>query len=162
MGVIAILINRIRESFGFGVASVSLVPALLSYAIAWLAVSMFLPRATGDPGALLPARTPSPRCMPSASSTSDRLDRVGQLHGAFGATVVTLGWVFILGRVIIISMELNAAFYDRHGSISQVVFSLPLLRIVPHRSPRICRFFDLTGQAATRTVTWQNRLGTGS
>ena len=54
IGVIAILIGRIRESFGLGPASASFVPALLIYAIAWLGVSMFLPRATEDPGALLP------------------------------------------------------------------------------------------------------------
>jgi hypothetical protein len=54
IGVIAILIGRVRESFGLGLASASFVPALLIYAIAWLGVSMFLPRATEDPGALLP------------------------------------------------------------------------------------------------------------
>jgi uncharacterized BrkB/YihY/UPF0761 family membrane protein len=43
IGVIAILIGRVRESFGLGLASASFVPALLIYAIAWLGVSMFLP-----------------------------------------------------------------------------------------------------------------------
>ena len=149
IGVIAILIGRIRESFGLGVATVSFLPALLIYAIAWLGVSMLLPRATEDPGALLPgcmlvALTLTVMHAVSELYLPDRIDHASQLYGAFGATVVTLGWFFILGRAVIISMELNAAIYDRHGSISQVVFSLPVLRILARRSLRVRRFFDLT------------------
>jgi uncharacterized BrkB/YihY/UPF0761 family membrane protein len=149
IGVIAILVNRIRESFGLGLASASFLPALLIYTIAWLGVSMFLPRATGDPGALLPgcllvALTLTVMHAVSELYLPDRIDRASQLYGAFGTTVVTLGWFFILGRAIIISMELNAAIYYRYGSVSQVVFSLPVLRILARRSPQIRRFFDLT------------------
>lgn len=149
IGVIAILIGRIRESFGLGLASASFVPALLIYAIAWLGVLMFLPRATEDPGVLLPgcvlvALTLTVMHAVSELYLPDRLDRASRLYGAFGATVVTLGWFFILGRAVIIAMELNAAIYDRYGSVSQVVFSLPVLRILARRSPRVRRFFDLT------------------
>jgi membrane protein len=149
IGVIAILIGRIRESFGIGLASASFLPALLIYAIAWLGVSMFLPRATEDPGALLPgcllvALTLTVMHAVSELYLPDRLDHASQLYGTFGATVVTLGWFFILGRAVIIAMELNAAIYDRYGSVSQVVFSLPVLRILARRSPRVRRFFDLT------------------
>ena len=148
IGVIAILIGRVRESFGLGLASASFVPALLIYAIAWLGVSMFLPRATEDPGALLPgcvlvALTHTVMHAVSELYLPDRLDHASQLYGAFGTTVVTLGWFFILGRAVIIAMELNAAIYDRYGSISQVAYSLPVLRILGRRSPRIRRFFDL-------------------
>ena len=149
MGLIAIFIDRIRESFGLGLASVSFVPALLIYAIAWLGVSMFLPRATGDPGALLPgcvlvALTITVMHAVSELYLPDRIDRASQLYGAFGTTVVTLGWFFILGRAIIISMQLNAAVYDRYGSVSRVAFSWPVLRILARRSPHVRRFFDLT------------------
>jgi len=149
IGVVAILINRVRESLGLGLASVSFVPALLIYAIAWLGVSMFLPRATGDPGALLPGSVLVALTITTMHAVSelylpDRLDRASQLYGAFGATVATLGWFFILGRAVIISMELNAAVYDRYGSVSQVVFSLPVFRILARRSLRVRRFFDLT------------------
>jgi uncharacterized BrkB/YihY/UPF0761 family membrane protein len=149
IGVIAILINRVRESLGLGVATASFVPALLIYAVAWLGVSMFLPRATEDPGALLPgsvlvALTITVMHAVSELYLPDRIDRASQLYGALGTTVVTLGWFFILGRAIIISMELNAAIYDRYGSVSQVAFSLPVLRILARRSRRVRRFFDLT------------------
>jgi uncharacterized BrkB/YihY/UPF0761 family membrane protein len=148
MGVIAILINRVRESLGIGLAGASFVPALLIYAIAWLGVSLFLPRATEDPGALLPGAALVALTITAMHAVSelylpDRLDRASQLYGAFGTTVVTLGWFFILGRAIVISMELNAAIYDRYGSISQVAFSLPVLRILARRSSWIRRFFDL-------------------
>jgi len=149
MGLIAIFIDRIRESFGLGLASVSFVPALVIYAIAWLGVSVFLPRATQDLGALLPgcvlvALTITVMHAVSELYLPDRIDRASQLYGAFGTTVVTLGWFFILGRAIIISMQLNAAVYDRYGSVSRVAFSLPVLRILARRSPRVRRFFDLT------------------
>lgn len=149
IGVIAIIIGRIRESFGIGPASASFLPALLIYAIAWLGILMFLPRATEDPGALLPgclliALTLTVMQAVSELYLPDRIDHASQLYGTFGTTVVTLGWFFILGRAIIIAMELNAAIYDRYGSISQVVFSLPVLRTLARRSPRIRRFFDLT------------------
>ena len=149
IGVIAILIGRIKESFGIGPASLSFLPALLIYAIAWLGISMLLPRATEDPGALLPgcllvALTITVMHAVSELYLPDRLDHASQLYGAFGTTVVTLGWFFILGRAIIIAMELNAAIYDRYGSISQAAFSLPVLRGLARRSPRVRRFFDLT------------------
>lgn len=150
--MIAILIGRIRESFGLGLASVSFLPALLIYAIAWLGVSMFLPRATEDPGTLLPgcllvALTLTVMHAVSELYLPDRIDHASQLYGAFGTTVVTLGWFFILGRAVIISMELNAAIYDRYGSASQVAFSLPVVQILARRSPRVRRFFDLPGES---------------
>src|SRR6516164_6540927 len=150
IGVIAILIGRIRESFGLGPATASFLPALVIYAIAWLGVSMFLPRATEDPGALLPgcllvALTLTVMHAVSELYLPDRLDHASRLYGAFGATVVTLGWFFILGRAVIIAMELNAAIYERYGSVSQVAFSLPVLRVLARRSPRVRRFFDLPG-----------------
>ena len=147
IGVIAILIGRVRESFGLGLASASFLPALLIYALAWLGVSMFLPRATEDPGALLPgcllvALTLTVMHAVSELYLPDRLDHASRLYGAFGVTVVTLGWFFIFGRAVIIAMALNAAVYDRYGSISRVAFSLPVLRTLARRSPRIRHFFD--------------------
>ena len=43
---------------------------------------------------------------------------------------MTLGWFFILGRGIVLAMELNAAIYKRYGRTSQVVFSLPFFRVL--------------------------------
>ena len=72
------------------------------------------------------------------------LARAGELYGAVGTTVVTLGWFFILGRMVVVGMVLNSVIYERYGSVSTLLFSLPLLRILPRRSERLRRFFDLS------------------
>ena len=148
MTLIAILVNRVREDLGLGLAGLAFVPALVIYGLAWLGVSMMLPRATQDPGALLPgsllvAVTITVMHAVSELYLPDRLSRASQLYGAIGATVVTLGWFFILGRGIVLAMELNAAIYERYGSISQVVFSLPFFRVLARKSARLRRFFGL-------------------
>ncbi len=148
IAVIAILVNRVREDLGLGLAGLTFVPALVIYGLAWLGVSMMLPRATHDPGALLPgsllvALTITVMHAVSEFYLPDRLDRASQLYGAIGTTIVTLGWFFILGRGIVLAMELNAAIYERYGSISQVVFSLPFFRVLARKSARVRRFFGL-------------------
>jgi len=148
MAVIAILVNRVREDLGLGLAGLAFVPALVIYGLAWLGVSMMLPRATHDPGALLPgsllvALTITVMHAISEFYLPDRISRASQLYGAIGTTVVTLGWFFILGRGIVLAMELNAAIYERYGSISQVVFSLPFFRVLARKSARVRRFFGL-------------------
>ncbi len=148
IALIAILVNRVREDLGLGVAGLAFVPALVIYGLAWLGVSMMLPRATDDPGALLPgsllvALTITVMHAISEFYLPDRLDRASQLYGAIGTTIVTLGWFFILGRGVVLAMELNAAIYERYGSISQVVFSLPFFRVLARKSARVRRFFGV-------------------
>ena len=148
MALIAILVNRVREDLGLGVAGLAFVPALVIYGLAWLGVSMMLPRVTDDPGALLPgsllvALTITVMHAISEFYLPERLGRASQLYGAIGTTIVTLGWFFILGRGIVLAMELNAAIYERYGSISQVVFSLPFFRVLARKSARVRRFFGL-------------------
>ena len=148
IALIAIGVNRIRESFGLGAAGLSFLPALAIYAVAWTAVSLLLPRGTEDPGAVLPGAVLVAVTLAGMQAFSElylpeRLSRASQLYGEVGATIVTLGWFFILGRAIVVGMELNAAVYERYGSISQFVFGLPVLRSVAARSPRLRRFFDL-------------------
>ena len=148
MALIAILVNRVREELGLGIAGLAFVPALVIYGLAWLGVSMMLPRVTDDPGALLPgsllvALTLAVMQAISEFYLPDRLSRASRLYGTIGTTIVTLGWFFILGRGIVLAMELNAAIYERYGSISQVVFSLPFLRVAARKSARVRRFFGL-------------------
>jgi uncharacterized BrkB/YihY/UPF0761 family membrane protein len=69
--------------------------------------------------------------------------RASALYGAIGITAVTLGWFFILGRAMVLAMTLNAVIYERFGTISQAVFALPVLRVLPRKSRWIQRFFDL-------------------
>ena len=99
----------------------------------------------------------SPGCRRSASCTCpDRFDRASELYGAIGTTIVTLGWFFILGRAIVLAMAINAVIYERFGSISQFVFSLPVLRALPRRFEWFRRFFQLAAVTRAPAATCAN------
>jgi uncharacterized BrkB/YihY/UPF0761 family membrane protein len=147
VGLIAVLINRIRAELGLAVTSVSFLAAFVVYVLAWLAVSMMLPRSTHDPGSLLPGAALVAITMTGMQAISqlyipDRVSRASALYGAFGATVVTLGWFFILGRAIVLGMVCNAVIHERFGRITNFVFSWPVIRIL-RRSRLVRRLFDL-------------------
>jgi uncharacterized BrkB/YihY/UPF0761 family membrane protein len=147
IGLLAALINRIREDLGIGVASVSFLAAFCVYVVLWLAVSALLPRSSSDLGALLPGAALVALTLAAMQAVSqlylpDRLDRASQLYGSIGAAVVTLGWFFILARAIVLAMALDAVIHERFGRVTQFVFALPLLRFVG-RSARVRRLFDL-------------------
>jgi uncharacterized BrkB/YihY/UPF0761 family membrane protein len=155
IGVLAVLANRVREEFGLGVTSVSFLAVFALYAVAWMAITSLLPRATRDPSVLLPgavlvAATTTGMQAFSQFYLPDRIGRASELYGAVGSTIVTLGWFFILGRAVVIALALNAVVHERFGSVSQLVFSLPVLRILPRKSGWIRRYFGLdeerTGQ----------------
>jgi membrane protein len=146
--VLSVLANRVRQEFGIGVAGVSLLAVFALYAVAWMAVTSLLPRATRDPSVLLPGAVLVAATIVGMQAVSQfylpsQIGRASELYGAVGATIVTLGWFFILGRVIVIALSLNAVVHERLGSISQFVFSLPVLRILPRRSAWIRRYFGL-------------------
>jgi uncharacterized BrkB/YihY/UPF0761 family membrane protein len=119
-------------------------------------LSSLLPRATNDPGALLPGSALVGFTITAMQSVSQfylpsHLARAGELYGTIGATVVTLGWFFFLGRAVALSMALNAVLYEKFGSVSTWVFTWPVLRALARRSPRLRRFFDLdSGSSAGR------------
>ena len=136
------------KKVGLAVAGFSFLVTIAVYGLAWLALSMLLPRATSDPGASLPGAVLVGLTIAGMQSGSqlylpNRLGRASELYGAIGVTVVTLGWFFILGRAMILAMALDAVIHERFGTISQAFFSLPVLRILPRKSPWIRRFFDL-------------------
>jgi uncharacterized BrkB/YihY/UPF0761 family membrane protein len=151
MGAVVIVssaVNRVRREFGLAVAGVSFVAALAVYAVAWMAMSLQLPRRTHDPGAVLPGALVVGLVLAGMQAISqlylaDQIGRASALYGALAVTTVSLGWFFFLGRAIVFGMSLDAVVYERFGSISTFVFGLPLVRILPRRSAWIRRFFDL-------------------
>ncbi len=148
MGLLSIIVNRLREDYGLGVAVPSLIPAFIIYVAAWLGLSSFLPRGTRDPGALLPGSLLVAFSITAMQGLSelylpDKLSRASELYGAIGTTIVTLGWFFFLGRSIAFSMEINSVVFDHYGSVSTRLFSLPGVRLLPRRSARLRTFFDL-------------------
>jgi uncharacterized BrkB/YihY/UPF0761 family membrane protein len=148
MGLIAVLVNRIRDDLGLAVAGFSFIGALAAYFVAWMVISVLLPRPTTDPGALLPGAALVALVFTALHAVSElylpnHLSRASELYGAIGTTIVTLGWFFFLGRAIALAMILNAVLYERVGSVSTLAFSLPVIRILPRKFPRLRRFFEL-------------------
>ena len=85
MGLLAIMVNRVREDYGLSVASASLLPTLVIYVIAWIGVSSYLPRGTTDPGALLPGALVVAVTITAMQALSefylpDKLSRAGALR----------------------------------------------------------------------------------
>ena len=147
VGLVATVINRVRAELGLGVASVSFLAALVFYVVAWLIVSMVLPRGTKDPAALLPGAAIVAFTLTGMQAISQllipgRLSRASALYGTFGATIVTLGWFFILGRAIVLGIVCNAVIHERFGSIANFVFSWPVIRLL-RKSKLVRRVFDL-------------------
>jgi uncharacterized BrkB/YihY/UPF0761 family membrane protein len=148
IGLASAIVNRIRVEAGLGVAGLSFVAAFGVYVVAWMAMSMLLPRATPDPGALLPGAVLVALTLVAMQALSqlylaNQLSHASQLYGAIGTTVVTLGWFFFVGRAMVLGMSLDAVLYERFGSISQFAFSLPGVRVLPRKSKWIREFFDL-------------------
>ena len=107
-----------------------------------------LPRATNDPGALLPGAVLMGATLAAMQAISqlylpDRFGRASEMYGAIGTTVVTLGWFFFIGRAFVARLALDAVIHERFGSISRFVFALPLLRLIPRHSTLVRRIFDL-------------------
>lgn len=144
----ASVVNRLLRDQGLAVAGLSFVAVVALYGVAWMTISMLLPRATRDPGGLLPGALVVGVVIASMQAVSqlylsDKLGRASQLYGALATTIVTLGWFFFLGRAMVFAMSLNAVIYERFGSISQFVFGLPVVRVLPRKSRWIRDFFDL-------------------
>jgi uncharacterized BrkB/YihY/UPF0761 family membrane protein len=148
LALIAVLVAHIRDALGIAVTGVSLVVAFVVYVVAWLVVLLTLPSTTKDPSASLPGAVLLGLALVLMQAVSqlylpDRFARASQLYGAIGTAVVVLGWFFILGRVTVFALTVNAVVHEQFGSIADAVFALPGLRAVARRSARIRRFFDL-------------------
>jgi uncharacterized BrkB/YihY/UPF0761 family membrane protein len=116
--------------------------------VAWFVVSWSLPRGTTDPGALLPGAALTGLTLTALQWIMQyylpgRIERAADLTGSLGITIAALGYLFLIGRVMASSLILNAVVFERIGSVTGLVFALPVLRRVPERSPRLARFFDV-------------------
>ena len=106
IGLIALIVNRVRAELGVGVASISFLAAFALYVVAWMILHAMLPRGTNDPGALLPGAVLMGATLAAMQAISqlylpDRFGRASALYGAIGTTVVTLGWFFFIGRAFV-------------------------------------------------------------
>ncbi|WP_162942311.1 YhjD/YihY/BrkB family envelope integrity protein [Desertimonas flava] len=148
VGLVAVVVNSLRLHFGVGAASASFAVAAALYAGAWMVLSGLLPHPTSDPGVLVPGGLIVGIALAGMQAVSQlylprRFASASQLYGALGITVVTLGWFFIAARAMVMSFVVDAVVYERFGSVSRVVFALPVLRRLPSRWPQIGRVFQL-------------------
>jgi uncharacterized BrkB/YihY/UPF0761 family membrane protein len=147
--VVSSLINRFREDSGIAAATGSLILAGVVYALAWFVVTMTLPRSTTDPGALLPGAALFGVTMALLQwfmqfYLPNKISRSSTTMGSIGFAVAVLGYLFFIGRIMAASLILDAVMFEKFGSLSEVVFALPVLRALPRRYPKLRHFFDLS------------------
>lgn len=148
MAIAVAVVNRIRLAAGPAIAGTSLLAAAVVYGLAFFLVSTLLPRATTDPSALLPGAALVGVVMAAMQWFTqlylpDKLAHASNLFGAIGVAVVTLGSLFIVGRLFVAASLVNAVVWESFGSIAGIVFGLPGVRRIPGRVPAVVRFFDL-------------------
>jgi uncharacterized BrkB/YihY/UPF0761 family membrane protein len=147
IALVSAVIGRLRDN-GAAIAATSFLVGFVFYVVAWLILSMLLPAAR------TPIRVPRARAVilggvltamqfVSQIYLPGKFSHAPELYGAIGITLVTLGWFFILGRTMMFSLSVDAVIYERFGSITQFVFSLPLLRLIPRKSARLRKLFGL-------------------
>jgi uncharacterized BrkB/YihY/UPF0761 family membrane protein len=164
MFVAAAVLNRVRLDSGLAAATTSLVVTGLFYVLGWFVVTWTLPRSTRDPGALLPGAIAMGVSMAvllwfMQFYLPDRISRSSELMGSIGLSVAILGYLFFVGRLMTITFVLNAVIFDRFGSISGLVFSLPGMSRLARTSPRVSDFFDLGPARDANDTTALERSG---
>jgi uncharacterized BrkB/YihY/UPF0761 family membrane protein len=148
VGFMSALVGRARAQLGIAVTGASFAVAFAIYLAIWLVLTAMLRRATSDVGALLPGAVLLSVTLVGMQAVSvlylpDQFERASALYGAIGTSVVTLGWFFILGRVIPVALALDAVIHERFGSVARFVFALPILRQLARHSKLIRRIFNL-------------------
>ena len=151
LGLVGLIMNRIRSEFGLAAAGVSFAVSAALYTLVFLVLMSALPRRTLDPGALLPGAAFASLVIHGMQAVSQlylpgRFSGASELYGGIGVAVVTLGWLFAIGRTLALAFAINAALFDRFGSLTQSVFSLPVLRTLPPHSAVVRRYFGLDAE----------------
>ena len=123
--------------------------------VAWFLVLLTLPRAVNDPGALLPGALLLGAVQGSIQGilhaySEGRVERTVDTYGDLAVTLAVLGNLFILGRLMTASFSFVAVTYERFGSLSQMLFDLPVVRRLPRRYSKIARFFNLDDGASSK------------
>lgn len=148
--VAAAILNRVKEEQGIAVVTTSWLVTAVVYGVGWFMVSLSLPRRTRDPGAVLPGAVLLGLALAGLQWVMQyylpaRLEQSTQIAGTLGVSVAALGYMFLIGRLMVTTLILDAVIYDRIGSISGLVFALPVLHRIPERFPKVASFFDLEG-----------------
>jgi uncharacterized BrkB/YihY/UPF0761 family membrane protein len=146
--LVSFAINRVRDEAGTAAAGFSFGAGFVVYVVLIAVLMSTLPRGTTDPGADLPGAAVVATVIVGMQMFSQlyipgKVADASDLYGGVGIAVVALGWLFIFGRSLSFAFSVNAALFERFGSLSTPIFALPVLRVVPRHSRRIREYFAL-------------------
>jgi uncharacterized BrkB/YihY/UPF0761 family membrane protein len=146
--LLSFVINRVRDEAGTAAASLSFGAGFVLYVLLIVLLMSTLPRATSDPGAILPGAAIVAIVIVGMQALSQlyipgKVADASDLYGGVGVAVVALGWLFIFGRSLSFAFSVNAALFDRFGSLSRPIFALPVLRLLPRHSRWVHQYFAL-------------------
>ena len=146
--LLSFVINRVRDQAGTAAASLSFGAGFVLYVLLIVLLMSTLPRATSDPGAILPGAAIVAIVIVGMQALSQlyipgKVADASDLYGGVGVAVVALGWLFIFGRSLSFAFSVNAALFDRFGSLSMPIFALPVLRLLPRHSRWVRQYFAL-------------------
>jgi uncharacterized BrkB/YihY/UPF0761 family membrane protein len=130
IAIVATVIRLVQDASGVIVVATSLLAIFCSYAAAWFALTLVLPRATRDPSALLPGALLVGAIFAALGWVSQfylvpRLESGSEALGGIGIAGVILGWLFIASRIMVGSLAVNAVLYERLGSVLGLLLALP-------------------------------------
>jgi uncharacterized BrkB/YihY/UPF0761 family membrane protein len=153
VALLAILVNRAQKAAGVVGGSLAIGTAMLAYAAAWFVVCVMLPRAdSADRTALLPGALVVGAGLALAQAAlqfviTGQVSRASELYGAIGSAIVALGWFFLVGRLIVVSLTVDAVVWERYGSLATLLMRLGPLRRFAEGHPRFARFLELDTDA---------------
>ncbi|MBI4933407.1 MAG: hypothetical protein HY828_05980 [Actinobacteria bacterium] len=152
-----LMYTRLRDVSGIAAGFVVTLMVLATVTIAWFLVSLTLPRITTDPGAVLPGAL-----MFGVAYTAlqwfmqfylpNKIARTSDTFGQLAVTIATLGNFFFIGRMMSASFVLSAVVFERYGSVSHVIFGLPVVRTLPRKFPKLRTYFALDAQVPAADV----------
>ncbi len=152
-----LILNRLRERHGVAADTTSWLLTVVLFTAGWFAVTRFLPRETPDPGALLPGAAVLGVALTALQwfmqfYLPHELNQASKLAGQLGTSMAALGYLFLVGRLMAVSFIVDAVVFERLGSLSRLLFGLPVVRAIPRRYPVVARFFDLPHAAGDRSI----------
>ena len=150
--LVSFAINRVRDEAGTAAAGLSFGAGFVLYVLLIVLLMSTLPRGTNDPGAILPGAALVAVVIVGMQAFSQlyipgKVATASDLYGGVGIAVVALGWLFIFGRTLSFAFSVNAALFERFGSLSTPIFALPVLRLLPRHSRWIREYFALPDEA---------------
>lgn len=142
------IFSAVRDHTGVALSFMVVLTVAATFAVAWFVVLLTLPRNTTDPGALIPGALLFGVCYSLLNWFMQyylpaRVARTSDTLGQMATTVAVLGNFFFIGRLMSASFVLSAVLFERYGSVSHVVFGLPLIRKIPERSSWVRTYFAL-------------------